>query len=98
MIMKAVLIIHNAAIDVEVNDILVSVGIEHYTKFPNTLGKGELSEPHLNTEVWPATNCGTLVVTDQAKAKELMDKVRQMRKELGKEGIKAFLWEIEDIT
>jgi hypothetical protein len=98
MIMKAVLIIHNAAIDVEVNDILASVGIEHYTKFPNTLGKGELSEPHLNTEVWPAINCGTFVVTDQAKAKELMDKVRQMRKELGKEGIKAFLWEIEDIT
>ena len=98
MIMKVVLIVHNAAIDEEVNEILETVGIECYTKFPNTLGKGELSEPHLNTEVWPATNCGTLVVTDQAKAKELMDKVRQMRKELGKEGIKAFLWEIEDIT
>ncbi len=98
MIMKAVLIIHNAAIGEEVNEILETVGIECYTKFPNTLGKGELSEPHLNTEVWPAINCGTLVVTDQAKAKELMDKVRQMRKELGKEGIKAFLWEIEDIT
>jgi len=96
--MKAVLIIHNAAIDEEVNEALAAIGIEHYTKFPNTLGKGELSEPHLNTEVWPAINCGTLVVTDQAKAKQLMDKVRQMRKELGKEGLKAFIWEIEDIT
>jgi len=98
MIMKAVLIIHNAAIDEEVNEALATVGIECYTKFPNILGKGQLSEPHLNTEVWPAINCGTLVVTDQAKAKELMDKVRQMRTKLGKEGLKAFIWEIEDVT
>ena len=96
--MKAVLIVHNAAIGEEVNEVLETVGIECYTKFPNVLGKGELSEPHLNTDVWPAINCGTFVVTDQAKAKELMDKVRQMRKELGKEGLKAFMWEIEDIT
>jgi len=96
--MKAVLIVHNAAIGEEVNEVLETVGIECYTKFPKVLGKGELSEPHLNTDVWPAINCGTFVVTDQAKAKELMDKVRQMRKELGKEGLKAFIWEIEDIT
>jgi len=98
MIMKAVLVIHNAAIDEEVNEALVSIGIECYTKFPNILGKGELSEPHLNTDVWPAINCGTLAVTDQAKAKELMDKVRQMRSKLGTEGLKAFVWEIEDVT
>ena len=96
--MKAVLVIHNAAIDEEVNEALVSIGIECYTKFPSILGKGELSEPHLNTDVWPAINCGTLAVTDQAKAKELMDKVRQMRTKLGTEGLKAFMWEIEDVT
>jgi hypothetical protein len=96
--MKAVLIVHNVAIDEDVNEALASVGIECYTKFPNTLGKGQLSEPHLNTEVWPVINCGTLVVTDPAKAKELMDSVRQMRKKLGKEGLKAFMWQIEDIT
>lgn len=96
--MKAVLIVHNAAIGEEVSEILETVGIECYTKFPNILGKGQLSEPHLNTDVWPAINCGTLVVTDQNKAKELMDKVRHMRTELGKEGVKAFMWEIEDIS
>ena len=96
--MKAVLIIHNAAIGEEVNEVLESIGIECYTKFPNTLGKGELSEPHLNTEVWPAINCGTFVVTDQARAEELMDNVRKMRKKLGKEGLKAFMWQIDDVT
>jgi hypothetical protein len=57
-----------------------------------------LSEPHLNTEVWPGTNVGTFIVTEEAKAKEIMALVRQMRKKLGSEGIKAFMWQIEDVT
>jgi hypothetical protein len=96
--MKAVLIIHNVAIDEQVNEALVSIGINCYTKFTNTLGKGMLSEPHLNTDVWPGENYGTFVVTDQAKGKEIMDKVRQMREKLGSEGLKAFMWEIDDAT
>jgi len=96
--MKAVLIVHNVAIDEEVNEALEAGGIDCYTKFTNVLGKGRLSEPHLNTDVWPGVNRGTLVVTEQAKAQELMQTVRQMREKLGPEGIKAFMWEIEQIT
>jgi len=96
--MKAVLIVHNAAIDEEVNESLASLGINCYTKFPNTLGAGEISEPHLNTDVWPGINYGTFVVTEQAKAAAIMDRIRQMREKLGTEGLKAFMWEIEDIT
>ena len=96
--MKAVLIVHNAAIDEEVNEALESVGINCYTKFTNTLGKGELSQPHLNTDVWPEINIGSFVVTEQAKAEEIMARIRQMREKLGSEGLKAFMWEIDDIT
>lgn len=96
--MKAVLIVHNAAIDEEVNEALESVGVNCYTKFTNTLGKGEVSEPHLNTDVWPGINVGSFVVIEQAKAEKIMDKVRRMREKLGAEGLKAFMWEIEDIT
>lgn len=96
--MKAVLIVHNVAIDREVNEALESVGINCYTKFTNTLGRGQISEPHLGTDVWPGINCGTFVVTEQVKAKEVMENVRLMRAKLGSEGIKAFMWEIDDIT
>ncbi len=96
--MKAVLIVHNVAIDGEVNEALEAVGISCYTKFTNTLGKGEISEPHLNTDVWPGTNYGTFVVTEQDKAREIMANVRQMRKKLGKEGLKAFMWQIDEIS
>jgi len=96
--MKAVLIVHNAAIDEEVNEALASIGIKCYTKFTNTLGRGEISEPHLNSDIWPGINYGTFVVTEQPKAKEIMQQVRLMREKLGTEGIKAFMWEIDDIT
>jgi len=98
MIMKAVLIVHNVAIDRDVNEALESVGISSYTKFTNVIGKGRLSEPHLNTDVWPGTNYCTFVVTDQAAAEKLMANIRQLREKLGSEGIKAFMWPIEDIT
>ena len=96
--MKAVLIVHNVAIDNDVNEALESVGIRYYTKFTDTLGRGEVSEPHLNTEVWPGVNYGTFVVTDPAKAKALMDSIRKLREKLASEGVKAFMWEIDDIT
>jgi nitrogen regulatory protein PII len=96
--MKAILILHNIAIDENVNDTLNELGVTCFTKFTNVLGRGELSEPHWNNDVWPGTNYGTFIVTEQAKAKEIVEKIRQMRGELGGEGIKAFVWEIEDIT
>ncbi len=96
--MKAVLIIHNMAIDEEVNEALASAGVEFFTKFPEILGKGKISEPHLNSEVWPETNCATLVITDPEKAGKLMKDVAEMRTKLGAEGIKAFLWSIEQAT
>jgi nitrogen regulatory protein PII len=97
--MKAVVIFHNAAMDSKIEATLASAGIEHYSRFMDTLGKGHRSEPHLNTEVWPEVNNATMVVTDESKARALMDSVRQLRSgPLGDEGVKAFMWNIEDVT
>lgn len=96
--MKAVLIVHNSAIAEEVSEALQAVGVDCYTKFPNILGTGKLSEPHLNTDIWPGINCGTFVVVEDSKAEKVMQHVRQIREKLASEGIKAFKWEIEDIT
>ncbi len=96
--MKAVLIVHNMAIDEEVNEALAAADIGSFTKFPNILGKGKLSPPHLNSDVWPETNCATLTITDPDKAAKLMKIIADMRTTLGEEGIKAFLWSIEQTT
>lgn len=92
------MIVHSAAIDVDVNELLKSIGIDAYTRFTDVVGRGHRSEPHLNTEVWPGVNSATLAVVDDDKARAAMECVRTMRQTLGSEGIKAFLWEIQDIT
>jgi len=43
-------------------------------------------------------NYGTFVVIDEEKARKIMGNVRQMREILGSEGLKAFMWQIDDIT
>ena len=96
--MKAVLIMYNAAIDAEVNDALKSLGVDCYSKFADTLGRGRTSEPHFGSDVWPAVNNSTFIVTDAGKAESVMGRVRQIREKLGSEGIKAFMWQIEDVT
>jgi len=96
--MKAVMIMHNAAIDADVTEVLESLGINCYSKFTDVLGKGQISEPHFNTDIWPGTNCGTFVVIDEAKAKQIMQNISRMREKLGTEGLKAFMWQIDDIT
>jgi len=93
-----VLIIHNVVIDRDVNEMLEKLDVDCYTKFTNTLGKGKLSDPHLNTEVWPGVNYGTLVITDDEKAGKIVQTVRLMRENLAHEGLKAFMWNIEDQT
>ena len=95
--MKAVLIVHNMAIDEEVNSALSALGIDCYTKFTKVLGKGKVSGPHLNTAVWPGANNATLVIVEQEKAAEIMQKIREMAAQsYGREGLKAFMWQIED--
>ena len=96
--MKAIIIVHNAAIDEEVNSTLAEMGVDCYTKFTKVLGKGKISEPHLDTAVWPGVNNATLIVVEQAKAAEVMERIRQMRETLGGEGLKAFAWEISGVT
>ena len=66
--MKAVMIMHNIAIESDVDDALEAAGVASYSKFRNTHGRGQLSEPHLGTDVWPAVNCTTLVVVEQSVA------------------------------
>jgi nitrogen regulatory protein PII len=96
--MKMVMIIYNEAIDEEIMDSLQSCCIEYFTKWRRVLGKGQASEPHLDTSVWPGVNNVCMMVVDDEKVAPIVSKVKELRKNLGKEGIKAFVLPVEEIT
>jgi len=97
--MKAVLIIYNVAIHDEVMEALGSVdAADRFTRIERVIGRGATSGPHYGTHVWPAFNSALLIVTEDEKAGEILESVRDLRKQLGKHGIKAFCWTIDEVT
>ncbi len=96
--MKLVLIAYNEALDEEVGELLDENAVEGFTKWTKAYGKGRSSGPHLGTHVWPKANNVLAVVTDDETAGKLLDGVRQLRTRLAKEGVKAFLLNVEDLS
>ncbi|MCX5702181.1 MAG: transcriptional regulator [Candidatus Omnitrophica bacterium] len=96
--MKLILITYNEAIDDEVSEVLGHCGLEYYTKWQRVLGKGKLSGSHLGTSVWPGQNNVLAVVCEDDKIKTLLCCIRDLRKKLGKEGIKAFVLPVEEVV
>ncbi|MDY7011479.1 MAG: P-II family nitrogen regulator [Planctomycetota bacterium] len=94
--MKLVLIAYNEAIDDEVMEQLDAAGAEGYTKWTEVLGKGRTSGPHLLSHVWPKGNNVLVVVAEDASAKKLLEAIRGLRKTAAKEGVKAFVLNVEE--
>lgn len=95
---KIILISYNVAIDEEVMEALKKMGISGYTKLPKVLGDGKTSGPRLDSHIWPGANSLLFLAVDDDKKDQILAQVRKMRQRLGKEGIKAFVLPLEEIT
>ena len=96
--MKMVMISYNSAINSEIMEVLDKCGIANYTKWAQVHGKGKTSGPHLGSEVWPGENSVILTAIEDNKAEDLLKCVKELRVRLGKEGVKAFMWPIDETT
>ena len=96
--MKMFLIAYNEAVDEEVMQTLRANAIEGFTKWTKVLGQGKTSGPHLATHIWPKANNVLAVCIEDEKVAPLMECIRCLREDLGKEGVKAFSWQVEEAT
>jgi hypothetical protein len=95
---KMVMISYNEAMDSEVVEALANCGVKNYTKIAGAFGKGEASGIHLGNDIWPGRNNVLYVACSMDEAQKIFSCVKELRKKFGREGIKAFLWELEDTT
>lgn len=93
-----IMIVYNRAIDLEVIETLNKCGLASYTKWKQAYGKGKASGPHFGSEVWPGENYILMIAAEDEKKNKLIEEIKELRKKLGKEGIKAFAWPLEEIT
>jgi hypothetical protein len=96
--MKMVMLAYNEALDNEVMEILESCLMKNYTKITGVFGCGASSGTHLGTDIWPGRNNILYVACEEAVGKKIIAAVRQLRKSIGVEGVKAFLMPLEEMT
>ncbi|MBU4251953.1 MAG: hypothetical protein KKC39_06255 [Candidatus Omnitrophica bacterium] len=96
--MKMVMITYNEALDNEVMEILGDCALKNYTKITGVFGCGTSSGTHLGTDIWPGRNNILYVACEEVVGKQIIVSVRQLRKSLGAEGVKAFLMPLEETT
>lgn len=96
--MKMVMLTYNEAIDVDVMEILNGCGLQRFSRITRTHGKGETSKPHMGTEVWPGLNNILYVACNDDQAEQVVIGINNLRKSLGKEGVKAFVMPLEKVT
>jgi nitrogen regulatory protein PII len=75
---------------------LDEVGIRGYTLFPLTHGRGSYTgEPHMANHTWPAMNSTVLAMVDDDKVAPAMERLREIDKDTQLQGLRAFVWNIE---
>jgi len=94
---KGIFIIFAPAIECEVLGAMDKNEIKQYTKLPYLHGVGGHSEPHLDTQVWPGSNMGMLIVEEEAKIKELIKDIALRKKDYLEDGLKAFILPMEEV-
>lgn len=77
-------------------DMLDEVGIRGYTLFPLTHGRGSYTgEPHMANHTWPAMNSTIIAMVDDEKIAPAMERLREIDKDTQLQGLRAFVWNIE---
>jgi nitrogen regulatory protein PII len=94
--MKAVFISHNQALTEEVEDILDDLVIRGFTQWIDVKGRGsESGEPHLGTHTWPSQNNVLITIIPDEKVSKLLEKLSTLNKQVEDQGLRAFVWNIE---
>ena len=97
--MKSVLIVYNQANNERVEYMLDTLGIRGFTFWENVQGRGhEVGDPHRGTHTWPELNNAILTVIPDEQVDELLLSVRKLDKRNEEVGIRAFVWNIEQMV
>jgi nitrogen regulatory protein PII len=97
--MKSVFIVFNQANTEKMEYIFDMLNIRGFTWWQDVQGRGSMSgEPRQGTHTWPEMNSAAMTVIPDEMVEPLLEKVRKLDA-LNKEiGVKAFVWNIEQVV
>lgn len=93
------MIVFNQANTGRVEYLLDTLNIRGFTFWENVQGRGSVDgDPHRGTHAWPEMNNAVLAVVDDSQVDEIMQSVRKLDLRNKEVGVKAFVWNIEQMV
>ena len=97
--MKSIMIVFNQASTERVEYLLDTLEVRGCTFWENVQGRGHLNgEPHRGTHTWPEMNNAVMTVVEDDKVDDILLAVRKLDKRNEEVGIRAFVWNIEQMA
>ncbi len=94
--MKMYLIVYGEEADEGVIGALKALGIHGYTKMVEARGEGTETEPKLGTHFWPGKNNVLLMAVSDGEVARINERLRQLKEEHPRAGIRSFLLPTEE--
>lgn len=96
--MKAVMIMLDQAHYSQIIRDISKLNIRGFTSWKDVYGRGtETGEPHYGSHAWPSVNNAILTIVEDNKVKPLMAYLRELDNEYPNLGLRAFVWNVEDM-
>lgn len=78
--------------------ILDMLHIKGFTWWTDVKGRGSVSgEPRMGTHTWPEMNSALMTVIPESKVAELIEKVKKLDAINQEVGVRAFVWDINQV-
>ena len=96
--MKSVFIIFNQSNTERVEYLLDYLKISGFTFFEEVQGRGTNGgDPHRGTHTWPEMNSAIITVVEDDRVDELLQDLKKLDNRNKEVGVRAFVWNIEDM-
>ncbi len=97
--MKAIFIVFNQALTENVIKMLDRNNIRGFSQWDDVKGRGtEKGEPHMGTHTWPALNSAVMTIVEVSEVEKVLNGVREINEKAEKQGIRAFVWNVESMV
>ena len=96
--MKAIFIAYDQAYGEEIVGVLEQNGQRGYTRWEDIRGRGHIDGlPHMGNHAWPAMNAGLLAVVPDGQVAPILAQLREKDRQTPGLGLRAFVWNVEDM-
>lgn len=96
--MKSVFIAYDQAHHEAIVEILTRSNCRGYTGFPSVQGRGtKTGDPHYGSHAWPGLAQAILTVVEDKQVPLLLDKLRALDESRPLLGLRAFVWNVEEM-